>query len=222
MFTLFFPLSLGGVSGGFGADEGQIRQMIVIERGEADLAMQLVVFRGAPSPPQKGEGESMALLDATTGIMGNADSVREAIGRWRKEAPGSDEMSARARQLSASYDNWFLAVKPLEELDRGRSLSVSKSKNDLLSLVEEVRGGVRLGAFNEVSVNVVMKTAEDAAALAGIGRWLPGFIQLQESHSPESALAALVDNLAVTANGRTVSITFSIDEMKLEEMAPKR
>jgi len=62
----------------------------------------------------------------------------------------------------------------------------------LRSLVEEVRGGVRLGAFNEVSLDVVMKTAEDAAVLAVISRWLPGFIQLQESRSPQSALAALV------------------------------
>jgi len=42
-----------------------------------------------------------------------------------------------------------------------------------------------------VSLDVVMKTAEDAAVLAGISRWLPGFIQLQESRSPQSALEAL-------------------------------
>jgi len=80
-------------------------------------------------------------------------------------------------------------------LDRPRTSSVWKPENDLRSLVEEVRGGVRLGAFNEVSLDVVMKTAEDAAVLAGISRWLPGFIQLQESRSPQSALAALVGRL---------------------------
>jgi len=69
-----------------------------------------------------------------------------------------------------------------------------------------------------MSVDVVMKTVEDAAALAGISRWLPGFIQLQDSRSPDSALAALAENLAVTANGRTVSISFSLDESKLEEL----
>jgi hypothetical protein len=55
-------------------------------------------------------------------------------------------------------------------LDRPRTSSVWKPENDLRSLVEEVRGGVRLGAFNEVSLDVVMKAAEDAAVLAGISR----------------------------------------------------
>jgi hypothetical protein len=181
--------------------------------------MELIVFRGAPSASPTGQDGSMALLDSTTGVLGDANNVREAIARWRQEARGCEELAARVRQLSASYDNWFLAVRPLERLDHGHTPSELKPENDLRGIVEEVRGGVRLGAFNEVSVDVVMKTADDAAALAGISRWLPGFIQLRESHSPESALAALAENLAVTANGRIVSISFSIKESKLEELA---
>ena len=200
----FFPMSLGGLSGGFNVDEAQIHQVITVIRGELDPGMQLIVFRGAPSPSQfqssggrasivqTDRGGSMALLDSTTGIMGDADRVHETVGHWRLELGGSEEIAAKARQLSASYDNWFLALRPLEKLDRPRTSSVWKPENDLRSLVEEVRGGVRLGAFNEVSLDVVMKTAEDAAVLAGISRWLPGFIQLQESRSPQSALAALV------------------------------
>jgi len=100
--------------------------------------------------------------------------------------------------------------------------SVLKVENDLSGLVEEVRGGIRLGAFNEVNVEVVMKTAEDAGTVAGMSRWLPGFIQLQESRSPDSALAALAEDLAVTTHGRTVSISFSIEESKLEELVRSR
>ena len=60
----------------------------------------------------------MALLDSTTGIMGDADRVHETVGHWRLELGGSEEIAAKARQFSASYDNWFLALRPLEKLDR--------------------------------------------------------------------------------------------------------
>ena len=219
-----YPVWLGEVSCGFGIDEGQIHQLVRARRDGQDGEMQLITFRGAPSVPiiSTGGEASLALLDSTTGIIGDADSVREAVGRWRQEASGSGDVAAKARQLSASYDAWFLAVRPLEKLDGVRTGSVLKPEDDLRTLIEEVRGGIRLGAFNEVSVDVVMKTADDAVALAGISRWLPGLLQLEESNSPEAAIANRVENFAVTASGRIVSISFSIAESQLEELARSR
>jgi hypothetical protein len=224
MLASFYPVWLEELSRGFGMEEGQIHQFMMAKRDGADGEMQLIMFRRAPSVPivPTNEVVSMALLDSTTGIVGDADSVREAIGRWRQEVSGSGHVGTKARELSASYDNWFLIVRPLEKLDRARTASVLRQENDLRTLVEEVRGGIRLGAFNEVSVDVVMKTADDAAALAGASRWLPGFIQLQASHSPEGGIANLAENLAVTANGRIVSISFSLAESELEELARSR
>ena len=67
---------------------------------------------------QTDRGGSMARLDSTTGIMGDADRVHETVGHWRLELGGSEEIAAKAWQFSASYDNWFLALRPLEKLDR--------------------------------------------------------------------------------------------------------
>jgi hypothetical protein len=224
MLASFYPVWLEELSRGFGMEDGQIHQLVTAKCDGPGRGWQSILFRGAPSVPivPTNQEASLALLDSSTGIVGDADSVREVIGRWRQEASGSGHVGTKVRELSASYDNWFLVVRPLEKLDRARTASVLKHENDLRTLVEEVRGGIRLGAFNEVSVDVVMKTADDAAALAGISRWLPGFIQLQESHSPEGAIANLAENLAVTANGRIVSISFSISESKLEELARSR
>src|SRR2546422_8034769 len=38
----FFPMSLGGLSGGFNVDEAQIHQVITVIRGELDPGMQLI------------------------------------------------------------------------------------------------------------------------------------------------------------------------------------
>ncbi len=140
----------------------------------------------------------MALLDSTTGIMGDADRVHETVGAWswvvarrsQRKRGSSAPPTTTGFSLCGRWRSW---IAP-------RTSSVWKPENDLRSLVEEVRGGVRLGAFNEVSLDVVMKTAEDAAVLAGISRWLPGFIQLQESRSPQSALGALASFCRETHN----------------------
>src|SRR6266550_733464 len=70
----FFPMSTGDT---VSADEGNIRQLMVVALGELDQPLQFMVFRGTLS---SGQVENMALLDSTTGITGDADSVRAAIG----------------------------------------------------------------------------------------------------------------------------------------------
>jgi len=51
-----------------------------------------------------------------------------------------------------------------------------------------------------------------------LGRWLPGFLQLK-SHGRESVLVDIVENLAVRAHGNIVTMSFSIAENRLEELA---
>jgi hypothetical protein len=89
-------------------------------------------------------------------------------------------------------------------------------------LIEEIRGGIRLGGLNEFTVEVVMRTPEDAAALAGIGPWLPGLIAAEKSFGPESAIVELAENFFVRANGAVVSVSFSIPERGLEDLLASR
>ena len=61
----------------------------------------------------------------------------------------------KARWLSESYDNWFLMVKPLDSLAQP-DLPASRYRDDLIQMVEEVSGGIRLGALNEIRIEVLM------------------------------------------------------------------
>jgi hypothetical protein len=85
-------------------------------------------------------------------------------------------------------------------------------------VIEEVRGGIRVGGYNEMSLEVLVKTADDAYALAAIGRWLPGLMEMQNSHGLESALADLAENLVVGSEGRVVTLSVSVAESKLGEL----
>ena len=149
-------MSLGGLSGRFNADEAQIRQVITVIRGELDPGTQLIVFRGAPSPSQfqspggkasvvqTDRAGSMALLDSTTGIMGDADRVHEAVGHWRLEMGGSEEIAAKRGTSAPPTTTGFSLCGRWRSWIAPRTSSVWKPENDLRSLVEEVRGGVRL------------------------------------------------------------------------------
>src|SRR5262249_30541749 len=92
----FYPVWLCDLCRGFGMDEGQIHQLLMVQRDGQNRETQLVKFRGAPSVPivSTSEEVSVALLDSTTGIVGDADSVREAIGRWRQDGNSSGEVAA--------------------------------------------------------------------------------------------------------------------------------
>jgi hypothetical protein len=222
-----YPVWLGVLPGEAGKDQqSQIRQLIVATAGGLDREMPLMIFRGALPVSrfqQSGAEEGseipfrVAVLDTATGIAGGVDSVREAMERWRQETSIGD-FAAKVRQVSGSYDNWFLAMRPLEQLDDTPRLPGLKRRKELMGVVEEARGGIRFGAVNEVSVEVVMKAPEDAEALVALARWLPGLIEARGAAGPASELINVVENLAVRADGRVVSISFSIAESSVENL----
>jgi hypothetical protein len=92
----------------------------------------------------------------------------------------------------------------------------------LIQVVEQARGGIRLGRSNEVNVEIQGRTADDAATLAALGRWAPGFLQLQDPSGQMGALAAAIENLSVRAEGRTAVASFSVPDAALEKSQVRR
>jgi len=84
-----------------------------------------------------------------------------------------------------------------------------------MQVIEQVSGGIRFGAFNEVGVELVAKTADDATTLAAHGKWLPGLVQLDNSFSPPSRLADAVENLQVSSRSNVVSLTFTLPSERI-------
>jgi hypothetical protein len=195
-------------------------ELITILSGLQDGAVPLSVFLGTAPAAARDNALQTAVLGPGTTVQGDAAKVQEAIRRWRQNERAG-ELALKARWLSESYDNWFLMVKPLESLTQP-DLPASKYRDDLIQMVEEVSGGVRLGALNEIRIEVLMKTADDATGLAALVRWAPGFIQLRDPHSVQNMFVDITENLAVTVEGRTVSISFALPEGKMEEFVQSR
>jgi hypothetical protein len=182
-----------------------------------------------PDPPAGSTGTSewgdaairTTRLASNVSVAGDRQRVQEALQRWSSDEP-LGELAVKAQRLSRTYDNWFLAIRPLEplapleQLAPGESSKKMKYRDELVQAVEEASSGIRFGSVNELRAEVLMKTAEDAAALAAFGKWLPGLLQLKDG-SVHAQIVELVENLSIESQGRTASISFLLSERKLEE-----
>jgi len=195
---------------------GSVQQVIAIANDDGGTP-PLTIMMGSAAASELADGLHFASLDSATSVLGDEAGTQEAVRRW-SENSGLGELARKAQRLGESYDNWFLIVRPLELLGRSSIAPPSHFAAELMQMVEEASGGIRVGAFSEVHVEVLMKTADDAATLAGLVRWLPGFIQLREPRGLQSRMIELAENVSIRSEGRLATISLAISERKLEDM----
>ena len=145
--------------------------------------------------------------------------VRGAIDRWSRQDDAASGVAARADRLSGTYDIWFLAVRPLE-LSLPEGAKPLKYRDELVRVIEEVRGGVRLGSLNQMTAEVVARTADDAVTLAALGRWLPGLMQLNERNEL-AVFVELAESFAARVEGRSAVLSVSIPEAAILKMTER-
>jgi hypothetical protein len=198
------------------AVSGSVQQLVVIANDDGGPP-PLTIMIGSAAASEQADGLQFASLDSATSVFGDEAGTQEAVRRWRENSD-MGELARKAQRLSESHDNWFLIVRPLELLGRSSIAPPSHFAAELMQMLEEASGGIRVGAFSEVHAEVLMKTADDAATLAGLGRWLPGLIQLKEPHGLQSRMIDLAENVSIRAEGRLATISLVISERKLEDM----
>jgi len=159
---------------------------------------------------------SSAILSEGIVIAGEGQAVESALER-RANFKGELNVAAmKARQLSATFDNWFYLARPMEQIN-GKGPNVpTRYFKDLVDSVEEASGGFQLGGIIRFQVDVVAKRAEDAQTLAGVAKWLPALME-SKGGSDVKFIATLQD-LETRASGNVATMRFSIQEEKLLEL----
>ena len=149
-FSEFYPVRLDELPGVAGIDGSRTIRQLIVATGDPRNGRMLTMFQsvsplsvGLPSDGVDGsgvvryqgvrllpvdQGLQLALLDTTLGIVGDEESVHEAIERWNQKDSEIGDIAAKVQQLSRSYDNWFLAIKPLAKLGDPRPASVHSRK----------------------------------------------------------------------------------------------
>jgi len=164
---------------------------------------------------------AIAFFDPGTAVLGDAASVKAAIGRKHTSAPADVNVVSKAQQVSATNDFWFVTLVPLSNFSSAipeRNLSGAMQGN-LFAAINEARGGVRFGDTVTISAEAVTRSEKDAQSLVDVVKFFAGLVQLNRQKNPTAGqVATLLDSLQATTSGNTTSIVLSIPEPQLEQL----
>jgi hypothetical protein len=156
---------------------------------------------------------AIAFLSDTVAVAGDPESVRAAVARRETGTGPSREILDRIAAVSAASDAWFVSQVPVTELARGLPASNLSGalQGDALKSIEQASGGAIFGTAVRISAELVTRTAEDAAGLAGVLRFLSGMLRT----GPQQTL---VSALEVKPDGKTLKLDAAIPEALLEAL----
>jgi len=172
---------------------------------------------------------ALALPDATTAVLGDADSVSAAISRYRsKSAPGDAlQKQIQAASVDASgapNDLWFLSLVPLSDLNpapptSGAGATTHQNLN-AFQKVQQASGGVRFTPNSvRVAGQLVMDSDKDAQAMADILRFLASMVQSNSQKNPTAgALASVLNALNLTTNANVTQVALAVPEAQVEQL----
>jgi hypothetical protein len=208
------------VNGGPGANSaivlarGTFNVSRIVEAAVAD-GQTVETYKGVPivqwNVQQKG---AIAFPDATLTIAGDPASVRAAIDRRSAPTAISSALAVAVNQASTTEDAWFVSMAPPPQMDM-----VAADTFAPLRKILQASGGVKFGASVVVTLKAVSQTPQDASALAEMLKSLAGMAQMgAPSTGPAANAVALLQNLKVSADGTTTSVSLSIPEQQVEEL----
>jgi hypothetical protein len=177
-----------------------------------------LVTYAAPSSPDVQNG--IAFFDASTAALGDLDSVKAAIDRKKSNAPSGNTF-AKAQEVSAKNDFWFVTLVPLSEFSAvvPNSQISGAMQGNLLAGINQASGGIRFGDTVLLSTEAVARSDKDAQALVDVVKFFAGLVQMNRQSNPEAGqVATLLDTLNCQAAGNVTTISLAIPEQQLEQM----
>lgn len=205
------PQSLVLVRGAF--DPARIGRFLEAEGGSRQVYKGLDVWSG-----KRGEGGAVfAFVDSTLAVFGDAAQVRGAIDR--QQAGGvaiTGPLGARVQDWSGRSDAWFVSGVPLSDMGRGPGGLVPGGLN--VDSIREAAVGVRFGSVIELSGELTMRSAQDAAALADVVRFVVSMLRSNPAQPGTDDLAPILDTLQLATAGELMKFSLSVSETQLEKL----
>jgi hypothetical protein len=205
---------------------------LALVRGSFDVARILRLAQNTGQTPELYQGVQMigetqntnalAFLDGTLAVAGDATLVRGAIDRRSVPAALDPLLVAKADALSKTQAAWFVSLVPGSTLHpKIPADSPVGPPDNVLQKIQQASGGVQLGANVLISVDAVAATNQDASALADVIRFFASIALYgnQNQNPNQSQAAALLQNLSVKTAANVTSISLSISENQLEQLA---
>jgi hypothetical protein len=188
------------------AGEGKNAPAVVVLRGHFDVEKMgagAFPYRGVPMLSAGGGASgTLALIDGSIALAGDAASVRAAIDRGGKGTlPAST--AARIESLRSRYDIWGFGHMP-------SSLLSGTAKPDALKSIDSFQFGIGLSNGLEGTAELHARSPEDAQKLSAIAQMVQMMVAAQKPKDNAVKLSAAVEN-------RTLKVAFQMPQEELEK-----
>ena len=180
-------------------------------------------YAGVPIISHKGTkiDGAVAFPDSFTALAGDVDSVRSALDRLQSPTQLSPELNARIRDLSSTFDAWFVSTGHLSEFLTGKVAEQGGLgdgvQGNLLATVRQASGGMR---FQPDSVSIageaLANSAKDAQSLAEVLKFIAGLVQVKTG--PDAKKSSLADVARIATQGSKVNLSIEVPETTMEQM----
>jgi hypothetical protein len=173
--------------------------------------IQVATLKGA-----KSEG-AVAFVDPGIALLGDPEIVQAAIDRSAAASTLSPELQTRMRELSATYDAWFLSNGPPGDFVAGKLADENLGDavhSNLLASVVEASGGLKFAPEGvRFTGTAVARSEKDARALRDVIKFIAGLVQVDKASK-----TTLAQSLQATAEGNVVRLSLSMPEAVVEQL----
>ncbi|HOQ46345.1 MAG TPA: hypothetical protein PLA43_09685 [Bryobacteraceae bacterium] len=215
-----------------------VEEIVVVATGADRNAGKLILARGWFDPPRfisyavnhgarlthyggvdiiETRQSALAFLDSTTAVAGDPGSVRDAIDRRTGGSALDPDLTARIQALSAAQQVWFVSKIPVSELNLPRH-QANPALGNVVNEVEGASGGAAFGNTADVKVEIISRTPQGAAELAGAARLLATLAQSARNPAAER-LRPVWNSLDIKALENVVTIALMIPSEVIEPNA---
>lgn len=200
-------------------DTAKIKAALLAHGAAAVQYQGVEIWSGAG---KKSDG-AIAILTSTLAVGGSDEMVKAALDR--RAASGAaipTALAAKINDWSSRYDAWFVSSGPLGT-KATKMGTLNGAANFPVESILEAAAGLRFHSDLDVAAEMVMRSAQDATALADVIRFLASMVQMNAGQKgvDENTLKVL-NTLQVSTAGAVASITLTVPEQTLEKMLERK
>ena len=180
-------------------------------------------------------------MGTNVAILGDTGSVKAAIDRSSAVNSINPALATQVQSLSSTQDAWMVTTSPFATILASLTSSSATpagatpataagplgQMGQMFNGILGSSGGVKFGTVVQVTGQAMTKDAPTAKSLADVltalvsiaamsGGQMPGGAAGGGQNAQFAAIAQLLQNVKVTANGATINLAMSVPETQLE------
>lgn len=207
----------------------------ILARGTFDQAKitSLAVSKGAVTQTYQGvsllvskdHGQPVAIAfpDSGVAVMGDVSSIHQVIQNLTTPSALDVDVTNRIDAAGSANDAWFVSATGAAALGKQFSAEMGGQMNGQSQALQSIRaadGGVKFGSVVAISFDASTRSAQDAASLSDVFRFLSSMVQMSGTKDPRAGIvASSLQTMQLRTDGDTVHVGFAVSEKNLEQMA---